>query len=133
MRAASVSETSRTCIKASTKMRNAASVGTRPAEVCGCTRYPVSSKSASSFRIVAAERENPYLRVRVRLPTGSAVAMNSVTTAYSTERARLLRGGLTDIAFGDPWLFRRVRQIVTPFPKSSLDLGPDLALSPASG
>ncbi|MEI9953176.1 MAG: hypothetical protein WDO74_30405 [Pseudomonadota bacterium] len=48
--------------------------------------------------IVAADSEKPYFRVSVRLPTGSAVAMNSVTTAYSTERARLLRGGLTDIA-----------------------------------
>ena len=43
--------------------------------------------------IPAADSEKPYFRVRVRLPTGSAVAMNSVTTAYSTERARLLRGG----------------------------------------
>jgi hypothetical protein len=67
--------------------------------VCGCAKYPASSRSASSFRIVAADNEKPYLRVNVRLPTGSAVAMNSVTTAYSTERARLLRGGeIDDIA-----------------------------------
>ena len=36
-------------------MRYPLKVGTRPAEVCGCSRYPSSSNTAMSFRTVAAD------------------------------------------------------------------------------
>jgi hypothetical protein len=48
--------------------------------------------SARTFRMVAGDSENPYFFLSVRLPTGSPEAMNSVTTAYRTERARLESG-----------------------------------------
>jgi len=63
------------------KSRKADSVGTRPADVCGWARYPASSKSARTFRMVAGDSENPYFLLSVRLPTGSPDPMNSVTTA----------------------------------------------------
>src|SRR6478609_4231655 len=63
----------------------------RPADLCGWLSSPLSSRSLSTLRMVAADRARPYRADRVRLPTGSPVAINSVTTAYRTARARSLR------------------------------------------
>src|SRR5688572_10351304 len=52
--------------------------------------------------MVAGDRSNPYFFVSVRLPTGSPVAMNSVTTAYRTCRARLVRGGTPQVYAREP-------------------------------
>ena len=50
-------------IMLSTYSRYALSDGTRPAEVCGCSRYPSSSRSAISLRMVALERFRPERRL----------------------------------------------------------------------
>ena len=55
----------------STKRRNPASVGSRPAEVCGAKRRPASCKSAITLRMVAGESGVPRRRANVREPTGS--------------------------------------------------------------
>ena len=65
----------------STKKRYAFSVGTRPAEVCGCTRYPWSSRFANSLRIVAEETSTACEAATRSDPTGCAVWMYSSTTA----------------------------------------------------
>src|SRR4051794_33120926 len=52
--------------------------------------------------MVAAESSKPYFRVNVRLATGSPEAMNSVTAAYRTERARLGRELTCQIWLGSP-------------------------------
>ena len=69
---------------ASTYLRYPASVGMRPAEVCGCERNPSSSSADSSFRIVALETPRSERSATVSLPTGSPVRTNSSTTARST-------------------------------------------------
>jgi hypothetical protein len=46
-------------------------VGTLPAEVWGCVRNPISSRSAMIFLIVAGERPKEYLFVTTLDPTGS--------------------------------------------------------------
>ena len=51
----------------------ALSEGILPAEVCGCSRKPISSKSLISLRIVALERPISVLFAMVREPTGDAV------------------------------------------------------------
>ena len=63
------------------KRRKARSVGTRPAEVCGCRRKPHSSRSESTFRMLAGERSMPCFFESVRDPTGSPVETNSVMQA----------------------------------------------------
>ena len=57
-----------------TKRRRPASVGRRPAEVCGANKSPASSRSAMTLRIVAGDRLSPARRDRVREPTGSPVS-----------------------------------------------------------
>ena len=84
---ASSTEICRSRRSASMKRRNAASVGMRPADECGWVRYPRSSKSAKTLRIVAGDRSRPYFLERVRLPTGMPVAVNSVTTALRMARS----------------------------------------------
>src|SRR5215813_702337 len=60
----------------------------RPAEVCGFSRYPRSSRSAITLRRVAEETSKPLFRRRVWLPTASPVEMCSRMITCSTSRAR---------------------------------------------
>src|SRR5712691_4287534 len=53
----------------------------RPAEVCGCVRYPRSARSASSLRMVAEDRLTKYRLCSAWEPTGTALVVNSFTTA----------------------------------------------------
>src|SRR5450759_5390071 len=72
----------------STYARYALSVGTRPAEVCGCMRNPFSSRSLIVLRMVAGETPNPNRRDRIRDPAGSAVWTYVLITASRTRRSR---------------------------------------------
>ena len=58
----------------------ASSVGTRPADVCGCVRTPRDSSSASSARTVDAETSRPPRSTSVLEPTGSLVSTCASTT-----------------------------------------------------
>src|SRR5471030_2959406 len=71
----------------------------RPADVCGCTRYPSVSSSAISLRIVAELTPRLYFCVSVTEPTGSAVLMYSYTTVARMKAFRLSSSGLSFIAF----------------------------------
>ena len=79
LRTASISACSRrmaasdsgcTFSNASTNSRMPFGVGTRPAEVCGATTSPISSRSAMTLRMVAGDRSSPESFDRVREPTG---------------------------------------------------------------
>ena len=59
--------------KCSTKKRYPCSVGTRPADVCGCVRKPSSSRAAISLRIVAGLKPSPYPETNAFDPTGRRV------------------------------------------------------------
>src|SRR6202012_1842115 len=61
------------------KSRKALPVGIRPAEGCGCERYPSSARSAMTLRIVAGLSERLRKRESVRDPTGSPVSMYART------------------------------------------------------
>ena len=50
-------------------------VGTRPADVCGCSRYPASVKSDITLRMLAGLNPSLFARDRVRDPIGSPVIM----------------------------------------------------------
>ena len=50
----------------------ALSEGILPADVCGCSRKPISSRSAISLRIVALDRLNSGFLLTARDPTGEA-------------------------------------------------------------
>src|SRR5215467_2840266 len=60
----------------------------RPALVCGCARYPISSRSAITLRIVAGERCGKWRLDSAREPTGSAESTYSRISAMSTSRCR---------------------------------------------
>ena len=47
----------------------------RPEDVCKCSKYPMSSRSAISLRIVAGLTPRSWRRATVREPTGSADEM----------------------------------------------------------
>ena len=68
-------------ISSSTYSRYALSEGTLPAEVCGCVKYPISSRSDISLRMVAGLMPMSWLLERERLPTGSPVVMKSAMIA----------------------------------------------------
>ena len=68
-------------MSSSTYRRYALSEGTLPAEVCGCVRYPISSRSDISLRMVAGLMPMSWLLERERLPTGSPVVMKSAMMA----------------------------------------------------
>lgn len=87
-------------IMLSTYSRYALSDGTRPAEVCGCSRYPSSSRSAISLRMVALERFRPERRLIDREPTGAA------ESTYSSMTALRIRSFLASSSTG-PTSFRR--------------------------
>ena len=57
----------------STKRRYPASVGIRPAEVCGAMMSPASSSAAMSLRTVAAETLSRWRSRSALEPTGSDV------------------------------------------------------------
>ena len=59
-----------TTIRLSTKKRYPFGVGTRPADVWGLARKPISSRSAITLRIVAGDRSSPECRDSAREPTG---------------------------------------------------------------
>ena len=69
----SAPDSGRTVLSRSTNMRYPASVGTRPAEVCGAWMRPSSSSSAMSLRTVAAETPNWWRSTSALEPTGSLV------------------------------------------------------------
>ena len=58
----------------STNSRRPASVGTRPAEVCGENSSPASSRSAMTLRMVAGDSETVSRFESVREPIGSPVS-----------------------------------------------------------
>lgn len=58
----------------STNIRRPASVGSRPAEVCGAYSSPASSRSAITLRMEAGDSTSPSRRDSVREPTGSPVS-----------------------------------------------------------
>ena len=58
----------------STKRRNPASVGIRPADVWGANNNPESSRSAITLRMVAGDRLMENRFDSVREPTGSPVS-----------------------------------------------------------
>src|SRR5215510_13618556 len=60
----------------------------RPALVCGCARYPISSRSAMTLRIVAGDRCGKWRLESAREPTGSAESTYSRIKATSTSRCR---------------------------------------------
>src|SRR6188768_2993429 len=71
--------------------------------------------------MVAADSSKPYFLVSVRLATGSPEAMNSVTAAYRTERARLGRELTFQIWLGPP---RAVKPGTEPAAKPGTKPGP---------
>src|SRR5581483_3773660 len=74
-------EESRAAATDLTYFRKALTVGTRPAEVCGCERYPSVARSAITLRIDAGLRVFPLRRAIVFEPTGSPVSIYSRTIA----------------------------------------------------
>src|SRR5215470_13685177 len=60
----------------------------RPALVCGWARYPISSRSAMTLRIVAGDRCEKWRLDSAREPTGSAESTYSRINAMSTSRCR---------------------------------------------
>src|ERR1700727_2518321 len=76
------------------------SVGMRPAEVCGCERYPSSARSAITLRTDAGLSASSRNLEIVREPTGSPVSMYARTMAISISRYLDFSGPSVLIAFG---------------------------------
>src|SRR5580658_405 len=70
----------------------------RPAEVCGCERYPSSARSAITFRIDAGLRASSRNFEIVRDPTGSPFSMYARTMAIRISRYLDLSGASVLIA-----------------------------------
>src|SRR5581483_183276 len=90
------------CRRPSTWRRYPASVGTRPAEVCGCVRRPSRSSSASSLRTVEGETPSPERSTSDFDPTGWPVATYSSTTSRRMSRWRSESGICTVSMVGGP-------------------------------
>jgi hypothetical protein len=65
-------------------------VGTRPAEVCGCSSNPASPSVAITLRMVAELKPSRSAKKRATAceATGSPVAMYNSMMAVSTSRSR---------------------------------------------
>src|SRR6266550_3185373 len=85
------------------KKRYPRSVGTRPADVCGCWRYPRSSRSAMTLRRLAGESwKRPHF-ARERELIASPVATCCMTISRSTSRARPSSSSPCWLIRFDPW------------------------------